>query len=404
MKKLGLSIISLLAVLFSAWWIMQSLEDKKPPLLQAEVVRGDIRQVIRGVGYLEAEKVETLSAMLPGKIKRLLVEPGKNVKKGDILFEIESQTFEQDYRLLKAKYRQAKKEFKKIQEEKKNSTSQTESYNALEKIKKQVADLENEVKNKDELLSKGFISQKDYDDSKNRLDAAKMDEEIAYKRYQEVVEPLSTEDVELKKAELSKMRTELKTFEKQASSKQTKTEFDAVIIEVMKKENESVAAEDAVLTLVESNKPWVIQSMIFESEVTALSKGLAATVKVPGIESRLDAMIDEISLVAKTSGASRKFPVRLKLKEPFQGPARLGMGVDFEILIQEKQKILKLPIQFVEHVPDKGAGVWINNGSGLSFQKISVGISDETFVEISGGLSEGQKVFLPDQGVKSPLS
>jgi len=404
LKKTAFFLLLIFAVLGSAWWITGSLEDKKPLLLQAEVTRGDIRLVIRGVGYLEAEKVETLLAQLPGKLTHIPVEAGKNVRKGDVLFQIESQVFDQDYRLLKAKYKQARKELKEIQEEKKDSTSQTESLNTLEKIKKEIADLESELKNKQELFEKGFISQKEFEDSKNRLEEARMDEEIASKRYQDIVEPLSTEELELKKAELSKMKTELKTFEKQAQSRETKAAFDAVVIEVLKKEDETVSAEDAVLTLVESDKPWVVQSMVYESEVTQLKKNLPATVKVPGVEQRLKAEIDEISLVAKSAGASRKFPVRLKLKESLKGPARLGMGVDFEIVIQEKQKILKLPIQFVEHVPEKGAGVWIDRNGSLSFQSISVGISDETFVEVSGGLNEGQKVFLPDHGIKATLS
>lgn len=386
--------LPLLILFLSVMGILKSLEDSQELFLKTKIFRGDLRQVVRGTGYLEADEVVSLTSHLDGHVKILSVDAGESVQKGGLLFEIENTDFQKEYRLTKAKYRQAKLELKKLLT-KSNEASAFEAEAALEKAKKATAEISKEFSDKNDLFQKGFVSKKDMDEVKDRLDNVQVEEKLALKRFEEASKPPSREEVELKKAEISKMKLELKNLNEQWEGRRATASFDGLVVEIFKKKGDSVKKGEPLLTMVDVEKPWVVEGAIYEADIPKIKKGEKVSVKFLGVQGVYQAQIDEVSLVAKMTGNVRKFPVKILIQDKIQGPLRLGIGAEYEILIDEHKNVLMMPLQFVAHQKDE-SGVWILQGKKKVFVPLKSGLSDESFVEIVSGLVEGQEVVLPN--------
>jgi hypothetical protein len=198
------------------------------------------------------------------------------------------------------------------------------------------------------------------------------------------------------------MRVELNHFRRQWRARKTRAPFKALVIEVLKKEGDVLSAEDSVMTLVNTRKPFVIHGMVYESEIGKITKGQEVFVKISGTQKIVKAEVAEISLVAKSIGNARKFPIKLLLRDKIEGPIRLGIGVDYEILVEEKRQVLSLPVQFVSR-QDQRSGAWVVQKGKKQFMPLRLGLSDDALVEIVG-LEEGQEVVLPAPGSDRSIS
>ena len=77
-----------------------------------------------------------------------------------------------------------------------------------------------------------------------------------------------------------------------------------------------------------------------------------------------------------------------------EGPLRLGMGADYEILVEKREQVLALPIQFVMSQSEI-RGAWVIQKDKKKLIPLKLGLNDGSFVEIIAGLEEGQEVVLP---------
>ncbi len=382
----------------SIFGIFKSLDDEHFQSLKARVLRGDIRQVIRGVGYLEADELVPMVSHLPGKIEKIEVEAGASVQKGQLLFQVRSPNFQKEYRLIKAKYYQAKLELKKLLS-KSSETATLEAQGSLEKAQKLTQTIQKEFSDKTDLFQKGFISKKEMDDTQSRLENAQSEEKIALKRFEDLSKPASKEEVELQQAELAKMKLELEVLNRHWKKRRARASFDALVVEVTKKKGDVVKEDEVVLTLVNTQKPWVVQASVYETDIPKIKKGQKAILKLSGMDGTYQAQVSEISLIAKINGNIRKFPVKLLLQDKIKESVRLGVGAEYEILIEERKNVLMLPLQFIVRKPG-GLGVWLLEKKKKKFVPLILGISDENNIEVISGLQEKQEVILLDPYVK----
>ncbi len=374
--------------------IFKSLDEGSPQSLKAKVLRGDIRQVIRGVGYLEADALIPVVSHLPGKIQKINVEAGTSIQKGQLLFQVRSPNFQKEYRLMKAKYYQSKLDLKKLLS-KSSETATLEAQSFLEKAQKLTQTVQKEFSDKTDLFQKGFISKKEIDDTQSRLENAQSEEKIALKRFEDLSKPASKEEVELKQAELAKMKLELEVLSRYWKKRRARTFFDALVVEVSKKKGDVVKEDDIVLTLVNTQKPWVVQASVYETDISKIKKGQKAILKFSGMDGTYQSQVSEISPMAKINGNIRKFSVKLLLQDKIKESVRLGIGAEYEILIEERKNVLMFPLQFIVRKPE-GVGVWLLQKNKKVFVPLVLGVSDENNVEVISGLQENQEIVLQD--------
>lgn len=377
---------------FSTFLFFRMLREERKPLLKTQVVVGDIRKIVRGLGYLEAEKMYPIQAPFSGRLEKIFVQGGDQIQPRALLFKIKNPDFEKNYRLIQAQYRKADVQLQKMRVgADPDALSQAQA--ELNKARILSQELSKESLDKLELFEKGFISKKEMEDVKSRRETAFLEEKIALQRYKKATEPPPQEEIDLKEAEVSKMKVELDRLREQWQKRKTRATFSALVVEVLKKTGESVSENESLLTLVNRDEPWVIQGAVYESEIGKISKGSLATVSITGMEGKFSARVTEVSMTAQSTGGTRKFPVKLLLAGKIEGPLRLGVGADYEIVIAEKKNVLTLPLQFIAHQEGR-VGVWCEKGHRLKFIPLELGLQDDTSVEVVKGLEVGEEVVL----------
>lgn len=377
----------------SALWILTSMSRPSDAPLVAHVRIGGIRQSVRGVGTLESQDLVALHAGLEGRLHRMLLSPGDRIKKGDTMYEIRNASFRREFDLARAELEQARGDLERLTAGP-DPTAVLEAKSNVRKTQEAVRTLEEEYEQKRLLFDKGFVSRKELEDLEVRLQQARLEKDISLQRFESASRPASPEEIDLKRAQISKESGDLKKMRKQWRSRRLKAQFDALVVETAKQEGDLISEGDLILTIMDTAKPYVVHAMVYESEVSKLKAGQAATVSISEVARPLRARVEEVSMVAKQSGTQRKFPVKLALEETWEGPVRLGIAVTYEVVIVERRSVPVLPVQFVTSSGGK-TGVWALRAGALEFIPIRLGLSDESFIEIVSGLAAGQEVVLP---------
>ncbi|WP_432926661.1 efflux RND transporter periplasmic adaptor subunit [Microbispora sp. CA-135349] len=138
-----------------------------------------------------------------------------------------------------------------------------------------------------------------------------------------------------------------------------------------------------------------VQAMFTESDIRFLKAGQAATVTLstqPGRE--YAGTVAHVDPTATTSNRLVRYGVTIDLNNR---PARmlLGQSATVRVTTGEAADALYVPAQAVRLQDDGTAVVTVTNGGTQARRTVKIGVRGDTYVEITGGLSEGDQVVLP---------
>ena len=119
--KLGASLALIILVLSSC---VPAKEEKSKagkkefalPVQIGKVVYMDIADEVRAVGNIQAEQRVTIASEIRGRVSRIAVEEGMNVKAGNLVAQIDPREYELTLDRLRADLSGSQKEYKKAQE------------------------------------------------------------------------------------------------------------------------------------------------------------------------------------------------------------------------------------------------------------------------------------------------
>lgn len=145
---------------------------------------------------------------------------------------------------------------------------------------------------------------------------------------------------------------------------------------------------------------------IQESQKTKLDdkKNLRASVRIIGHSRPIGATLDKVS-VLPDSGSRwwnpdlREYPVELLLDETPPG-VKPGMRVELaEIFISRHEQVLAVPLAALYAV-GRDNYVFVKSGDTVKERKVVLGVTNETHVQVTDGLEDGDEVLLltPGQG------
>lgn len=161
----------------------------------------------------------------------------------------------------------------------------------------------------------------------------------------------------------------------------------------------------SMFTIANGDKMMVTMN-VDELDIGTMQIGLEAEITLDAIEGEtFTGTITSVSGNASSSGGSSQYPVEIIFDKT---DAMLsGMNASIEVIIEQAENVLTLPISAIQ---DDGNYSYVYTGYDESTDKLSgkvqveTGLSDETSVEITAGLSEGDTVYYEMQGSEDSTS
>lgn len=363
-------IIILIVIIGTVFLLFARAAGKKDNIiyLTEDVRKGSIEQTVIATGTVRSNNRVEVGAQVSGKIININVVLGQEVRKGDLIANIDSKT--QEDNLEKAK-------------------SQLSSYET--QLESRKIDLEvslSKFKRAENLFKVKSISQDDYETAKQEYYSA----QSSVKETEELI----------KQAEI-----DVKTAETNLSYTTITSPIDGVIISVPVSEGQTVNSAQTAPTIVQvaDLKKMLIKPEISEGDITKLKEGQNVEFTILSAPEKIyKAKINSIDPATTTltdneyeesaSSTDAVYYYANVIVDNEDGLLRIGMTATSTIKVAEAHDVLVIPTLALHK---KGDRYYVNvlDSKNTSTEKIiEVGISDNFNTEVIKGLQEGEKVII----------
>jgi HlyD family secretion protein len=316
-----------------------------PEVRTVEVRKGTLRVGISGSGTTSPVDKETIRmGKDSGKVEQILVKEGDVVKKGQVLITFEGRDMTNQIR----------------QEELNLENKRADLESAQKALKEQGL-----TGNLEQLKSNIVRLQRDIETSLARL-----------ADYREQAAPPSP----------------------------VTAPIDGEITSISVHEGQEVSGSATVGEIVDYGNLNVVIK-VDELDIPKVKLGMRAEVKVDAMPGKtIEGEVTKISSQGTVENGVGVFNVTIGLKS-VEG-IKAGMSAEATIIIEEKKDVLLLPIEAVQQsrgqssvfVPAENGETGPDGAPKRESKPVQLGSHNETMVEITGGLNEGDRVILPSSG------
>ncbi len=389
-----------------------------------KVVRTDLASTVSASGEIKPKTYVNIGANGYGKIVKLFVREGEQVKKGQMLAQLENVQSAADVAATRAQFEAAKTDF---------AASEAALKSAVSELDRSRADYDRaklDYQRAEGLFGQQLIAKQDYDAKKaafNAADAAVASAQarIAQARAQQAS---NQERIRQMQATLTHASDVLSKTEYQAP-------FDGVVTSLPVREGETVVmgiqnSPGSTLMTVADMSIITAEVKVDETDIVNVKLGQPAEVTIDAIPKKVfHGTVTEIgnNAVVRSTGLStsqttasnqeaKDFKVVVTLSDP---PVNLrpGLSTTAKITTATRSNAVTIPIQALtvrqkgdlEPKPAKGSvqaaapapsskdkeeiqGVFIIRNKKAEFVKVDTGITGTTDIEVTTGLQPGQEI------------
>lgn len=367
-KKIAICICSVV-ILFLIFKKFTGKEEKTI-FLTDEVKRGNIAQTVIATGTIRSNNRVEVGAQVSGRITKLNVVLGQEVKKGDLIATIDSMTQEND--LEKAKSQLLSYE-KQLESKKVNLEVKKSKYNRASNLYK--------VKS---------ISQDDY--------------ETAKQEYADAKSGVSELEELIKQAKI-----EVKIAETDLSYTVITSPIDGVVVSIPISEGQTVNSMQSAPTIVQvaDLKKMLIKPEISEGDITKLKKGQEVEFTILSLPEKVyRAKIDSIDPATTTltddeyeesaSDTEAVYYYANVIVDNKDNNLRIGMTTTNTIKVAEAKDVITIPTTALYKKGDKYYVRTLGEKEVVEEKEVKIGINDDMNTEIKSGLKEGEKLILTE--------
>ncbi len=373
----------------------ESASNQVPESQVITVQRGDLRIDITAVGNLALSRTEDLAFdifYLEAAVEEVLVEEGDTVEEGQVVARLSTSEWERELATLESS----------VTKEKASYTTATVALEKAESVA-YTADLEMEIKQQ-----QVERAQQEYWEAVIRYDYGRISEEdlteaatalrTAEAALAEVItDPLQIEakrlQVELTEAKFKDAEREL--AEAREISPEVKAPFAGFITKVNVEGGDEIKDGTVAVTLADPTK-FEAEIMVSEMDILQVKLGGDAGVQVDAMQGvSLPAKVTHISPTATIQQGVVNYKVKVEIESLKGFQLREGLTVTVSILVEEKNDVLLVPNKAIIR-RGRQTYVQVLKDGVIEERAIKTGISDWQYTEVTDGLSEGEKVVIPE--------
>lgn len=326
-----------------------------------------------------------VSAKIPGKVSNVYFSVGSKVKKGDILFALESTESNSQLNQSKAALTSTKEEIKR---------QLLDAETGLEQAQLQYDNAKDAYEKTEDLYRQGAASKQDRDNTENLYKNAAVNLDAAKKNL-EIIKGSGSGG--LATAQANQAQAAVDAASVQVDNSIVRSPIDGIVSVCNVKEGEMTSSAINAFTIINSddlsaeiNVPGEVQSL--------LSAGQTLKVKI-GVdgEKELDGTVDSVSPAADARTGFYNVKILLKNSDGAIKPGTFAKAVVPTI---NRKDVLAVPGGAI--VSENGIEfVYLVQEDAVVKKIVQIGASTDTATEISGDLKEGDKVILEGQSFLS---
>lgn len=363
--------IVLIIVLLSIWF---ATRDDDVTYMTEKVRTGNISQVVEATGEVAAVNLVSVGAQVSGQIKKLYVVLGQEIKQGQMIAEIDSQTQENTLNTDKAKLN---------------------NYKAQLEARKIVLNISRKQYERELVLIKtNSTSQQNLENARDTYATARANVNEMESLIRQTQIAINTDETNLG---YTKIRAPL----------------DGTIVSVPVEEGQTVNANQTTPTIVQiaNLNDMEIDIEISEGDITKVKPGMDVDYTIlsepntifhakldsidPGLTTLTDGSYDKSGSSSSSSSSSTAavyYYGRAYVNNP-ERKLRIGMMTQNTIHISSAKNVLIVPSITITSRQGKHFVRILTDKNKVERRDVETGISDGVFTEIRSGLSEGEQVI-----------
>jgi HlyD family secretion protein len=403
--SLGLVVIVVLVILS-----MNKGEDRNGIKVTAEKIeKRTIIEVVSANGKIQPEKDIKISPYISGEVIELYVKEGDQVKTGDLLAKIDPEIYRANFDRMQAMLNSQK-------------AAEANARAQVAQVEAQFRNAELSFNRSKKLWDQKVISDADYDAAKSSYEVAKAGKDAAQESLNSAEFGVESAKASLKEAQENLFKTTIVSPN------------DGTVSKLSVEKGERVTGASQFSAGTEIMRIANLESMevnveVNENDIVRVSLNDTCLIEVDAyLDKKFKGIVTEISTSANTVGVSAdqitNFNVKIRIlpasyremvdtASVIRSPFRPGMSATVDIQTETVYHVLSVPIQSVTTRADTSGVVkkddanievaetkdevkeyvFMNKDGKAFMQEVKTGVQDNTYIEITKGVEEGQEVI-----------
>ena len=448
---IGVSALVVLSLIIIISVIATRKDEAEVTTVKVEV-RPELKSTVTASGEVRPIQYIKLTSEVPGRILEIYVNPGDIVKKGQALVRVDPTQLQASQ---EAQFAYTQSVINDVANARNGVAAAQQGLvvaesgvtQARQNVVSAEIDLrtaERELKRVTNLVESNVASRSEYDNARDRYDQAKAKLESANLAVKEAVERANQQKVSVKEAQTNVKSSEMRANQQQAmlrgqtSQRAKATQYsplNGVVADIPTRVGEFAVSQlsSTPLMTIADMTTINVEVNVDETEISSVDVGQPAKIKVDALgEKEISAVVTQKNPLAvsksDTTGGlnnrvnvqeAKEFKVTLELRDlsdDVRNKLRPGMSSTATITTKTKNNVIAVPLQAIVEkaapAPSPGAtlassaptpagekpkeqkGVYIlDKDNKVKFVEVTTGITGESDIEITSGLSAGSEVI-----------
>jgi len=351
------------------------------PLVEiAPVAQGLIEEKILRTGDIAPQAQVTIYSKVQGWVEKISVREGDRVKAGDVLAALDAREAEASVAQAQASLEAAVARLKQVK-----AISEETIQSQIQQAKATLELAEADLKRAHDLFQKNFIARQQLDEARTKYNVAKANHDLAQSH---IRQRTWENDIALAEAQVRQAKATMDLNKAQLANLVILSPMNGGITKRYVDPGTMVKDTSPLLTLMDLGEVKMVVNVI-EREFIRLQKSQPVQVTVmafPGrtFQGRIAVITPALEMQSRTAEIQIAIPNPGYILNP-------GMFGKVEILLRSDPKATLVPIQALMKGEDKEF-VYVLKDGKVHQRPIQKGISKDTVVEITRGVSAGEQV------------
>src|SRR5579862_6638395 len=363
---------------------------KIDPSKLAKVEKGDLAKSVVATGKVTPITKVEVKSKASGIVKKLLVDYGDRVKKGQLLAQLDKVEIEAQVEQSKAGLEAAEANLHSTQADLERAKVDAESPD--------VPLLKRAYDRAIGMAKDGVVSASSLDDAQKNYEMALNKQNVSKAQ----VTVLKAKIAQAQ-AQVVEDQANLTQLEEQLSYTDIVSPIDGIVLSRDVEMGDAVSSilvlgssATLVMTLGDTSQVYV-KGKVDESDIGRVYLGQPARIKVESFKDKtFKGVVTKISPMGVEKDNVTTFEVRVSIDNP-GGELKAEMTANAEIILDEHKSVLQIPEGAILYDKDRNASVEVPDPSAKDGKKkiaVNIGISNGAKTELLSGLKEGDEVVL----------